>query len=374
MKMFGMGKRTERRGGWMSDVKILFFSYDYNYSRNRVLIKGLKKNDVDVIKWDVPYTTHTISRYVKLLREYTTEYDVIIMGFPGGRDNIPLAKSLALFNRKPVIFDAFISQYDTKIFDRKVCDDKSLRAKQYFYSDKIPCSMADIVLLDTNEHIDYFVNTFNIPREKFRRVFVGADEDVFYPVKAEKENNKFKVLFYGNYIPLHGIEYIVEAAKLLEDNKDIEFEIFGSGQTYKYIMKLSKKLEIKNILFKKDQVDADPQRYITTADVCLGIFGDTPKAKRVIPNKAFQAIAMKKSLLTGDTPAAREIFLNEQNAILCQVADPQAIAEAILLLKEDEKLRTKIAENGYRLFKEKFTPQAIGKEVRMIIEEFMDNW
>jgi len=46
------------------------------------------------------------------------------------------------------------------------------------------------------------------------------------------------------------------------------------------------------------------------------------------------------------------------------MANPEALAEAILTLKDDEKLRDKIAENGYRLFKEKLTPKAIGKESR----------
>lgn len=358
----------------MGDIKILFRSYDYNYPRSRVIIKGLRKNGVEVIEWSILHNPHTIFRYAKLLRKYTTDYDAIIMGFPGGRDDIPLAKSLALFNRKPIIFDAFISQYDTKVFDKKVCREKSVRAKCYFYSDKIPCIISDLILLDTNEHIDYFVNTFGIKKEKFRRVFVGADDSLFYPVKAEKEDDKFRVLFYGTYIPLHGIEYIVEAAKLLENNKNIKFEILGSGQTYKDIMNLSKKLKIKNISFKKEWFEKNPQKYIIKTDVCLGIFGDTPKAKRVIPNKAFQAMAMEKPLITGDSPAAREVFSNEENAILCEMANPKAIAEAILLLKEDKKLRKRIAENGYRLFKERFTPQVIGKEVKIIIEEVMKNW
>ena len=358
----------------MCDIKILFRSYDHEYPRSGVIIKGLRKNGVEVIEWNIPHNPHTIVRFARLLRKYTTDYDAVIMGFPGGRDDLPLAKLLSLLDRKPLVFDPLVSRYDTKVFDRKVCNEKSIRAKRFFYSDKISCIASDLTLLDTNEHIDYFVNTFGIEKEKFRRVFVGADDEIFYPVKAEKEDDKFKVLFYGTYIPLHGIEYIVEAAKLLENDKGIEFEILGSGQTYKDIIDLSKKLEIKNISFKKDRVDIDPQKYMTKADVCLGIFGDTPKAKRVIPNKAFQVIAMKKPLLTGDTPATREIFSNEQNAILCPVADPEAIAEAILLLKDDEKLRAKIAESGYGLFKEKFTPQAIGKEVRIIIEEVIENW
>jgi glycosyltransferase involved in cell wall biosynthesis len=352
-------------------IKVCYFgSYDPKYTRNRVIIFGLKQNGVNV--FECQDASSILLRYFKLLWKYLylKKHDVIIVH---GHGNVPLAWLLAKIFRRKLIFDPFISLYDTAIFDRKEVDEKSVKAKYYYYLDKWCCALADIVMVDTWGHLRYFHEEFGIKKEKFRRVLVGADDTRFYPVKTEKEDDKFRVLFYGTYIPLHGIEYIVKAAKLLENNKDIVFEIFGSGQTYKNIKSLSEKLKIKNILFKIDWVEEDPQRYIGRVDVCLGIFGGTPKAKRVVPNKAYQAIAMEKPLITGDSPAAREVFSNKENAILCVMANPKAIAESILLLKEDEKLRRKIAKNGYTLFKERFTPQAIGKEVKIIIEEVMKN-
>jgi len=355
-------------------MRVCYFgSYNPKYSRNRIIIDGLKQNGVNVFECqdDSPIW----SRYFKLLWEYLhlEKHNVIIVGAQG-HTSVLLAWLLAKIFRRKLVFDPFISLYDTAIFDRREVDKSSLKAKYYYYLDKWSCALADIIIVDTWEHLKYFHEEFGIKKEKFRRVFVSADDEAFYPIEAGKEDDKFKVLFYGTYIPLHGIEYIVKAAKLLENNEDIEFEILGSGQTYKDIMNLSKSLKIKNISFKNYWVDKDPQRYIGKADICLGIFGNTPKAKRGIPNKAFQAIAMKKALITGDSPAAREVFLNGENAILCEMANPKAIAEAIILLKEDKKLRKRIAENGYRLFKEKFTPQAIGKEVKIIVEEVMKNW
>lgn len=296
----------------------------------------------------------------------------MIIGFPGGRYYLPLAKLLTLLNRKPLVFDAFISEYDTKVFDRNIIDEKSLRSKFYFYSDKIPCVMSDIILLDTNEHIDYFVDTFKIPREKFRRIFVGTDDEVFYPKEKIKsyEDNIFLVTFHGSFIPVHGIQYIVKAAKLLENYKDVKFEILGSGQTYNYIINLSRKLKTYNIVFKEKVKYTELPNFIARGDICLGIFGDTAKAKRAIPNKIYEILAMRKPLITGDSPAIKEGgIIDRKNALLVEMGNSEAIANAILELKDNEDLRNKIAENGYKLFKENFTTKIIGNDVKKVLQE-----
>ena len=109
-------------------------------------------------------------------------------------------------------------------------------------------------------------------------------------------------------------------------------------------------------------------KYINGADVCLGIFGDTEKATRVIPNKAFQIIASGKPLITGDSPAARELFRNKETAVLCKMASAEAVADAILLLKQDNCLRDKIAQAGHILFKDTCNTKAIGKELSGLLE------
>jgi glycosyltransferase involved in cell wall biosynthesis len=350
-------------------MKVCYFgSYDPKYSRNRIIIKGLKQNGVEVFECqdDSPIWL----RYFKLLWKYLhlKRHDVIIVGTQG-HTSVILAWLLAKIFRRKLIFDPFISLYDTAVFDRKEVDKSSLKAKYYYYLDKWSCALADIVIVDTREHLNYFHKKFNISKSKIRIVYVGADNDVFFP--RERKDNKFTftIYFYGTFIPLHGIQYIIKAAKMLEKESDIIFKIIGNGQTYDQILKLSKKLEVRNVLFLGSVGYEELPKHLAKADVCLGIFGDTNKAKRVIPNKVYDALAMKKPLITGDSPAVREVLTNNKNALLCEMANPEALADAILVLKEDRELRTKIAENGYKLFNERFTPQRLGFELKLIIEE-----
>lgn len=349
-------------------MRVLYFgSYVRSYPRNRIIMKGLRENGVVVDEFN--YFSSHVRLFPRLVKGYSSNYDAMIVGFPG-HSNIPLARLLTKFSRKPLVFDAFLSVYDSAVFDRRTLKAESLKSKRYFYRDKFACMMSDIVLLDTNEHINYFHEEFGIENEKFRRVFVGTDDEIFYPMENIKNSDTFIITFQGTFIPLQGIQYIIKAAKLLENDKDIKIEILGSGQTYNSILNLSSKLKICNVVFKERVPYNELPNFIARGDVCLGIFGDTSKAKKVIPNKVYETLAMKKPLITGNTPAIKEAgIINRKHALLVEMANPEAITNAILELKEDINQRESIAEKGYELFKENFTPKIIGQEVKEILKE-----
>src|SRR3989339_1350559 len=182
-------------------MKICYFGiYDPNYSRNRILNGGLRENGVEVIECRTELKG--VKKYFDLVKKHwriRKDYDAMVVGFPGYQAMI-LARFLT---RKIIIFDAFASAYDSSVFDRKLVKPKSLKALYYWTLDWLPCRLADAVLLDTNEHIKYFVETFRIKPEKFFRIFIGADDKIYYP-EIENPNKKFTVLFFGTFIPLQG--------------------------------------------------------------------------------------------------------------------------------------------------------------------------
>lgn len=346
-----------------------FGSYDQNYSRNRIIIKGLERNNVRVIECR-DFSVFWL-RCIKLFLNYVSaeSHDAVIVGAQG-HANVPLAWLLSRIFRRRILFDPFISLYDTAILDRKEVSEKSLESKYYYLLDEFSCKLAEVIITDTKQHAKYFSEEFNIPRRKIRVVYIGADDDIFYPRNIKfKDRDKFIVEFHGSFIPLQGIQYIIHAAKLLETEENVFFEIIGKGQTYKEMLRLAKRLEVRNVSFIGWVNYTEVPNYIARADLCLGIFGDTIKAKRVIPNKAFEILAMKKPLITGDSPAAREVLTNNRNAVLCEMANPEDLADKVLLLRDNIDLRNKIAEKGYRLYKDHFTPVKIGELVKNIVDE-----
>jgi glycosyltransferase involved in cell wall biosynthesis len=248
-----------------------------------------------------------------------------------------------------------------------------LEAKLYFTIDKIACTLADRILLDTNSHISYFIDTFKLPRAKFYRIWVGADTDIMHPHPEIQENDEFTIFFYGSFIPLHGIEYIIEAAKILEEQKQqVKFILVGTGQTYKSMHKKAENLRIRTIKFIGRVPYEDLPLIMAKSHICLGIFGTTSKAQRVIPNKVFDALAASKPTITADTPAIKECLLHGKNIWLCPAGNPVAIAEAIITLKNNNCLRRNIGRNGYLRFKEIGSVDIIANQISLLIKEILN--
>ena len=381
-------------------MKVCYFgTYDVEQSRNNVIIQGLRQNGVEVVECHVRLWRNTADKirsvkgglfnpgllgralgsYLRLLKRYTEigDYDVMVVGYAGHFD-IFLAKLLTIFSRKPLVFDALLSLTETIIEDRGLVPRNSLLTRLVYLVDKYSCHLADLVLLDTEAHIRHFQQDFGVRLDKLRRVPVGADEVYCRgpsppPPLLAGEGNPFRVVYFGQYIPLHGVNYIVEAAKILEEDPGIRFELVGDGQTYGEASSLAERLQVKNVTFHRAWLSPEDliADHIITADVCLGAFGDSPKARRVVPIKVFVALAMGKPVITGDSPAAREMLTHGTDAILCEMADPGALAQAILLLKRNRLLREKIAKEGYASFQNKFSSRVIGATVKNYLTEWV---
>ena len=298
-------------------------------------------------------------RYLRL-----PKHDYVVLGYMGHLDILvlwPFAKTRGI----PIVWDAFLSLYNTVVEDRELLARYNPLALLLFCWEWLACRLADSITLDTQAHGKYFSQKFRVPESKIKRVFVGAETDLFYPVQNKIRDREIKtnvrpftVLFYGQYIPLHGIKYIVQAAKLTEKD-NIRWILIGQGQEKQTIVSLAQSMDVESITF----IDWVPYKellsYLHQADLCLGVFGDTDKTKRVIPNKVFQIIAAGSPLLTGDTPAIKELIPDECHGIgLVPVASAESIAKSVVSLARNPSQLLGVDFSG--IIKQ-ISPKAIGR-------------
>jgi glycosyltransferase involved in cell wall biosynthesis len=279
-----------------------------------------------------------LSAYPSLLMDYLVapDHDVVIVPYMGHLDVLLLAP-LARLRKKPLVWDAFLSLYDTVVNDRGLLPSRSAAARMLLLGEKLACRAADLVFLDTRAHARFFEETFDLPPSSVGRVFVGA-EDLFFKKGADEVKGRecdFQVLFYGQFIPLHGVETIVRAASLAEQSsQEVRWTLIGSGQEADRVDGLIEQLGVGSITrvpwVPYDQLPC----WIRGSDVGLGIFGTSGKAARVIPNKVYQILACGTPLITADTPAIRELLKPSPSIRLVPPGDSEALAEAVLDMGE----------------------------------------
>ncbi|PIR52900.1 hypothetical protein COU76_03935 [Candidatus Peregrinibacteria bacterium CG10_big_fil_rev_8_21_14_0_10_49_10] len=321
----------------MKNAVITFGYHDQSAPRHWNMVRKWKAHGTQVLEC---HTTKKglIGKYTDLtgqFRQYKKDTDTVLVTFPG-HYLMPLAWFLTRFPRKRLVFDAFISLSDTLVSDRGKVSWVHPYAWFLYLVDFFSCHMADEVLVDTKAHRDFFIHRFKLRSTRVKVVYLGARTDVFFPQKTEKNPNRFDVLFYGTYIPLQGIEYIIGAASLLQGtHPHIQFTLIGSGQTYKHMRTLAERKDVHNVAFQKRVPLTELPERIRGAHLNLGVFGISEKTKRVIPHKVYDALACGMHVLTADTPAIHEQFQDNEHLHLCRAGSATALAESIARLSTE---------------------------------------
>lgn len=313
-------------------------------------VKGFQQRFLFLMRWIFAYP----KLIWKLLR--TPKPDVIFIGYLGQVD-VLILWPFARMRRIPVVWDAFISLYNTVVEDRRLVTRNHPIAWGLYALEWLATRAANRVILDTRAHADYFVDRFGIPHNRTGVVFVGAEAEIFSPRTVPKDPSQpFTVLFYGQFIPLHGIGTIIEAARLLE-NEPVRWVLIGKGQEQQRIAKMLEEHPLKQLEWIHWVPYAELAEWLSNADVCLGIFDDGAKAARVIPNKVFQIVSAGKPLITRDSPTIRELVSeNDQSIWLVKARDAEELAKAVL---ESRKSNSPTADL-HREIKNRFTSKAIG--------------
>jgi glycosyltransferase involved in cell wall biosynthesis len=287
-----------------------------------------------------------------LRRRPTHAYDAVLVGYPGQLD---LWAARRAAKGAPVVFNPLVSLSDTFVSDRGRFRAGSAAAHALEALDRRALRAADVVVADTQAGADFLRELGAL--EHVEVAFVGAEERLFSPGTDVRETH---ALFVGKLIPLHGVETILEAARLAPE---VLVRVVGSGQLESLLRDRSANVEWV------PWVDYErlPAEY-RTASFALGVFGRSEKAARVIPNKAFQALACGTALVTADTPAARELLVGGESALLVPPGDANALAAALERLASDAKLREALSAGGLAAYRAQASEEVLGRRWRAILE------
>jgi glycosyltransferase involved in cell wall biosynthesis len=349
-------------------VRVCYFgTYERAYPRNAQVISALRSAGVEVVEehlavWDdlregwsagPGRALRLAIAEARLFTRRPRGLDAFVVGYPGHLD-LPTARHAA--GGRPVVFNPLVSLADTLVSDRERFRPGSLAARTLERIDRHAFRSADLVVADTEAHARFLGQLTG--RDDIEVCFVGAEDRLFTP--AWEPRTPFTALFVGKLIPLQGVETILAAARAAPE---LEFRVVGSGQLDGLLADRPPNVDHVPWI----EYERLPEN-IRAAGCALGIFGTTAKAQRVIPNKAFQALACGTPLITADTPAARELLVDGESALLVAPGDPDALAGAIRALAGDSSLAGRIGAGGRAAYERAASEAVLGKRWRALIE------
>ena len=244
----------------------------------------------------------------RLLARRPPDADALIVGYPGHFD-LPAARRAA--RGRPVVFNPLVSLADTLVADRGRFRPGSFAARALETVDRRAFRAADVVVADTAADAQFFAGLAGLDEcpSALSAPRTGCSTPNWSPP------DRFVALFVGKLIPLQGSRRSWRQRGKRRRST--------SGSSAAASSKACSQLCRRTSSTCRGSSTSSCRRRSNAAGCSLGIFGASGKAQRVIPNKAFQALACAAPLVTADTPAARELLVDEESALLVPPGDAE---------------------------------------------------
>lgn len=284
-----------------------------------------------------------------------------------------------LFNKK-IMTDFYYSKYDASVNDWKNTEKDSVRAKKLKKVErKLLTDSTDVIFLNTAEAI-YYSSVLGVELKNIHHTIAPLCIDEKEEVQLNYFNgskDELSVCWWGSYIPVQGIEKILDAMRVLKSKKcKVHLYVFGDSSDRAAPYKsLIKKLDIDDYVtmmndftFKNGKLG---KFLVDHCDLVLGNFGDSSKSKNVIANKIIDGAAMKAPVLTGESIAPQEFF-PEDTFFSCQNNGEDIAAKIEIVYnstKEDIESRV---NKAYEVYKNHFSASAFEKNMNKIIHDILD--
>lgn len=293
---------------------------------------------------------------------------IYLVGFRG--HEFYLLARLVIGRKAVVIFDEFVSPYDSWTHESKKFGPNSIAAKVIYRIERFILHNADLLLTDTTANARYYARLFDIPAEKFNPVPIGVDETVFNPSGSRhtyNNQNEFVVFTYATFKPLHGTELILDAAAVLQDLPLRFFIAGGSGNALKQFHEQIRTLGLTNVTHTA-WIDFEKlPDYIRGADLCLGgPFGNTAQGLRIITGKTVQFLACGKATVVGQSGEDPGL-VHQKNCLLVEQGNAQALAGAIRWAYDNRDQLDEIGSRGHEVFLSQYTLDAIVHSMTKIL-------
>jgi len=225
-------------------------------------------------------------------------------------------------------------------------------------------------------YVDVMVKRYGVNRRRIHVVCGGVDLSIFKPKSWRMGNSpkrEFTVMYSGAFSIAYDFDQVLDAAKILEEKDGaVRFVLQGKGELAEHIKSRVKEMNLKNVvvidkLLSREEVG----EFLSEADVLIQPLGDYGKPHMGVSTKLYEYQAVGKPIICCSEGKPGKYISDTKSGIVVKPGDYEALAEAIIRLKENPKLAWEMAENGRKYVEKEASIEAIGLKMKTIFESMI---
>ena len=188
------------------------------------------------------------------------------------------------------------------------------------------------------------------PADRIRVVPNGVEVDRFAnarPASLPFPDDSFVITFVGLFYPWHGVRYLAEAfIQLLARAPNARLVLVGDGEEAALVQGLLQRAGCEDAANLPGLVARqDVPGYLAASDVLVSPHA---KVRDFIgsPIKMFEYMASGRPIVASRVAQIGEILRHEETALLVEPEDPEALADALMTLRNNEALGARLGANA----------------------------
>ena len=222
------------------------------------------------------------------------------------------------------------------------------------------------------------VKATGIPAEKVCVIPNMSKPDLFFPREKSKEMmekyfsgvSKFRIVHFGAMGVANGLEYIIEAAKVLwqQGIEDVEFVLLGYGSTEPELKRMCRDYDLKNVVFLGPHNLYATSEIVNCCDASITSFKNLPILYTNSPNKLFDSLSAGKPVIVNSAGWTKQLVEENDCGFYVDPENPGDLAEKIRRYKGNRLLLQRWGENARRLSEQVYDKSILSEKFVRVLE------
>ena len=321
--------------------------------------------------------------FVRRLILFVTFMITSLFAFPlVGKIDVVWAANPNVLSAFPALFYGIIKRcpvvqnvddlWPEELYELNMLKEQSFMAKVAEFLARIAYNAVAAITPISPAYVNMIINKYRVNPRKIHVVLAGVDISRFSfdaSIANKREKDKFIVLYIGALSPAYNFDQVLEAAKLLISHPDIEIIIQGGGELAPTLKSKVKEMKLKNVsIIDKIVSREEVAKILNSVDALLLPLSGLGSIEMGISSKLYEYQAVGKPIICCSSGQPRRYIAETGSGIVVDPGDHEALAKAILYLKENPAIAGKLGKAGKRYVKNNLSIERIGLKMKRIFE------